>query len=46
MVVIKGKERKLKEVLKPAQAKLSQHAKKTLKRRQDAQPVQYVAGAP
>ncbi len=46
MVVIKGKEKKLKEILKPAQAKLSRHSKKILKHRQDAQPVQYVAGAP
>jgi hypothetical protein len=46
MVVIKGKERKLKEAIKPSQTKLSQHAKRILKRRQDAQPVQYVAGAP
>jgi hypothetical protein len=46
MVVIKGQERKLKEPLKPAQAKLSKQSKKILKRRQDAQPVQYVAGAP
>jgi hypothetical protein len=46
MAVIKGKEKKLREVLKPAQAKFSKHAKKILKRRQDAQPVQAVAGAP
>jgi prefoldin subunit 5 len=46
MVVIKGKEKKIKEALKPVQAKLSKHSKKILKRRQDAQPVQTVAGAP
>jgi len=46
MVVIKGKEKKLKEIMKPAQAKLSNHSKKILKRRQDAQPIQQVSGAP
>lgn len=43
MVVIKGKEKKLRKIMKPAQAKLSEHSKKILKHRQDTQPVQYVA---
>ena len=43
MVVIKGKEEKLRKIMKPAQTQLSKHSKKILKRRQDTQPVQYVA---
>jgi hypothetical protein len=39
MVVIKGKEKKLKKTLSPANAKLSPMAKKKLKRPQDTQPI-------
>lgn len=46
MVVIKGQERKLKKPIKTFQEKLSKQSKQILKRRQDAQPVQYVAGSP
>ena len=46
MAVIKGKERKLNKAIKTATAAFSRFAKKKLKRRQDTQPVQGVAGAP
>lgn len=43
MVVIKGKEKKLKKPLSPAKAKLSKEAKKKLRRPQDVQPIATVA---
>jgi hypothetical protein len=39
MVVIKGKEKVVKKPLAPAKAKLSEKAKKKLKRPQDVQPI-------
>jgi len=39
MVVIKGKEKILKKPLKPAYAKMSEKAKRKLKRPQDNQPI-------
>lgn len=39
MAVIKGKEKKLNKPLSPARAKLSEKAKKKLRRPQDVQPI-------
>ncbi len=43
MVVIKGKEKVLKKTLDPMKIKLSNKAKKKLKRPQDTQPIPTVA---
>ena len=43
MVVIKGKEKKLKKRLKTAQPPISAEAKRKLKRPQDTQPIATVA---
>lgn len=39
MVVIKGKEKRLKKTILPAKAKLRQKSKKKLRRPQDIQPI-------
>jgi hypothetical protein len=43
MVVIKGKEKKLKEAIKPSKHGMTSKAKKILKRPQDTQPIATVA---
>jgi len=43
MVVIKGKEKKLNKPLSPLKAKLSEKAKRKLRRPQDVQPIPTVA---
>jgi len=43
MVVIKGKEKKLKKVLKPSKHGMTEKSKKILRRPQDTQPIATVA---
>lgn len=43
MAVMKGKEKKLKKPLSPAKAKMSEKAKKALRRPQVVQPIATVA---
>ena len=43
MAVIKGKEKKLNKRITPEKVSISKNAKKTLRRRQDTQPVAAVA---